>query len=324
MAALPSSGLPRKRRGSRTKKLIRGLFWGGILLFLLYQGASRLLFFIAWQALETRQVTAGILEKTISLETVVVREETLLAAPADGTLIRLIPEGERVAAGGTIAQVELAGVAVGDAGVRDLKAPFASQVCYHPDGLEKVLQPAMLEKFDPPEVISLARRARPAGEERGVRAGTPVVRLVNNLQPLFLYAMLPEVPPAWQEKKRVILRSPGQEDSLSAKVDRLYSLGDDYVLVLRIDKWGSWWLHRRVVTVEAIAESYDGVVVPQTALVTLEDGSVGVYCLVGREAKFQQVEIVGAVEERAAVRGLKEGSEVVVNPYWVRFLGGKS
>jgi len=324
VAAFPSSGLPQKRRGSRLKKLFRGLLWGSLLLFLLYQGIGRLLFFIAWQALEIQQATAGRIEKTVSLEAVVVREETFLAAPADGTLTRIIPEGERVAAEATVARVELAGVAAGEVGVRELKAPFAGQVCYHPDGLEKVLQPPGLDNLDPLEVISLARRARPRGEEREVRAGVPVVRLVNNLQPLFLYAVLPDVPPAWEEKKRVGLRAPGEEELLWARVDRLYSWGDGYVLVLRIDKWGSRWLHPRVVTVEAVAESYAGMVVPRTALVLLEDGSAGVYCVVGRDVKWRQVEIVGAVGERAAVRGIQEGAEVVANPYWVRFLTRKS
>ncbi|MGI9951130.1 HlyD family efflux transporter periplasmic adaptor subunit [Moorellaceae bacterium AZ2] len=322
-ARLPTKD-PRGKRRALKKSLVRGLFWGGLFLFLLYQGVSRLLLVIAWQALQTQQVASGVLEKTISLETVVVREETFLAAPADGTLIRVIPEGERVAAGGTIAQVQVAAVAVGDAGVRDLKAPFAGQVCYHPDGLERVLQPGLLEQLDPPEVFSLARRARPAGEGSAVKAGTPVVRLVNNLQPLFLYTILPKVPSGWQEKKRVTLRSPDQAETVSARVERLYPLEDRYVLVLRIDKWGSRWLHGRATTVEAVVEKYSGVLVPRTAVVTLEDGSTGVYRLVGREVKFQQVEVVGVVDERAAVQGLKEGSEVVVNPYWVRFLKGKS
>lgn len=320
---LPNLGNPKLKTKAKKGGLFKGLLFWAFTGLLFYHGGAWLFRAIAWHALEIEKATSGVLEKTIPLQVVVIREETSLAAPVDGTLTRVVQEGERVAAGGTIAQLKAAGVAVGDSGVRDIAASFAGQVCYHPDGLEKVLQPAFIEQIDPKEVFPLAQRARTVEGGEIVKAGVPVIRLVNNLHPLFLYARVEEIPANWQEKKQVILRWPGQEDKITARIVRSYPLDGQLVMVLKLDKWSSQWLHTRLASMEAIGDRYEGMVLPRAALVALEDGSFGVYYLAEKQVKFQQVKVVGIVGGRAVVQGLREGTEVVVNPYWGRVLGGK-
>ncbi|MGB9859381.1 MAG: HlyD family efflux transporter periplasmic adaptor subunit [Moorellaceae bacterium] len=320
------SNLENLRRRSRPRKrsLLLGLLFWAFIGSLVYEGGAWLCRAVAWQALKTEKATGGVLEKIIPLEAVVIREESSLAAPVDGLLIRVVQEGERVAAGATIARLQAAGVAAGETGLRDISAPFAGQVCYHPDGLEKVLQPAFIEQLQPQEVFTLAYRSQAAEGEGTVKAGRPVVRLVNNLHPLYLLALLEDPPSAWQDKKQVVLRWPGQAENIPARVVRSYSLEGRWVIIFRLDRWGDQWLHVRVAHIEGLADKYRGVILPRSALVVREDGSQGVYFLEKKQIGFQAVQVAGEVGEKVAVQGLKEGTEVILNPYWVRFLPVKS
>ncbi|SMB94417.1 putative membrane fusion protein [Thermanaeromonas toyohensis ToBE] len=304
----------------KIRRLFPALVGLAFLSVMIYQGGLGLVKLVAWRALSTERPLPGSLEKTTHLKALVIREEIVLTAPAGGILKRVVPEAERVAAGGTIAQIKLAGVASGDTGIRSITAPFAGQVCYHPDGLENVLRPGIWEKMSYHNIFSLTSKATQFSPGETVQAGEPLIRLVNNLHPLFLYIVVDEVPPEWKLQKQVSLLWPGQEDRLKLKVANLYMVDNRAVLVLRLDNWGNEWLDKRLVELEAVVERYPGFILPRQALVTLPDGSKGVYVLSGREVRFQEVQVVGMVGDKMSVKGVNPNVEVVINPFWTRWL----
>lgn len=285
-----------------------------------YQAGLGLIRLVAWRALDTERPQAGLLEKTTRLKALVIREETVLTAPAGGTLEKVVPEAERVAAGGTIARIKLAGVAAGDTGVRNIVAPFAGQVCYHPDGLETTFKPGIWEKISYHDIFSLAQKATPNSPQETVRTGDSLIRLVNNLHPLFLYTVVDELPPEWEKQKQVTLLWPDREERLKVKIVNLYIVDNRTVLVLRLDNWGSEWLDKRLVEIEAVVERYPGFILPRKALVVLPGGSQGVYILSGKGVRFQEVQVVGTVGDKISVQGIKPDVEVVTNPFWTRWL----
>ncbi|MCG0276972.1 MAG: hypothetical protein L5656_00345 [Thermanaeromonas sp.] len=310
----------RRQQTFRRHYLFPALLGLAFLSLVLYQAGLGIMRLVAWRALDTERPQAGVLEKTTHLKALVIREETFLTAPAGGTLERVVPEGERVAAGGTIARVKLAGVEPGDTGVRNIVAPFAGLVCFHPDGLENTLKPGVWEKISHHDIFSLAQKATPNSPGETVRTGEPLIRLANNLHPLFLCAVVDGLPQEWEEKKQVTLVWPGEKDRLKVKMVKLYTVNNQKVVVLRLDNWGSEWLDKRLVEVEAVVEHYSGFILPRKALVILPDGSKGVYILSGKGVRFQEVQIVGTVGDKMSVQGIKPNVEVILNPFWTRWL----
>lgn len=310
----------KKRRITLSNHLFPAFLGLAFLGLMFYQVGLGIIKMIAWRALSTERPLPGLLEKTTRLTALVIREEIVLPAPAGGVLERVVPEGERVATNGTIAQIKLAGVAAGDTGVRSITAPFAGQVCYHPDGLENTFKPGIWEKMSYRDIFSLAQKALQNKSGETVRTGDLVIRLVNNLHPLFLYTIVDELPPEWKKEKQVTLVWPGQEERLKVKVVNLYMVDNRAVLVLRLDNWGSEWLDKRLVELEAVVERYPGFILPRQALVILPDGSHGVYILSGKGVRFQEVQVVGMVGDKISVQGVKPEMEVIINPFWTRWL----
>lgn len=76
-------------------------------------------------------------------------------------------------------------------------------------------------------------------------------------------------------------------------------------------------LDQRWLSVRLVTSSCRGMIVPATALVE-KNGKTGVYVLFKQRTRWHQVEVVGKVGDKAAVRGLEEGTPVVGNGQAVR------
>ncbi|WP_338819366.1 hypothetical protein MTCOM_07920 [Moorella thermoacetica] len=311
----PVKARPRRRRRPgrfivRVALLILLLLvaWSGI------RGAARA---VAWHFLLTRQVDTGTLEDNLPLEVYIAREEKVLTAPVTGTLTPVIPEGERVPVGATIAN--LLPVAAGTNPVA-IKAPYPGQVSYEVDGLEANLQPATLGNISYQDLKRLIALARPVTARGQVKEGEPVVRLVNNLDPLRLYVPLENWPAGWKVGQEVTLKVPGDNDEVRARIIRLQDEGNQRAAVMEVATWDNSWLLPRQMAVVAVLRRYRGIILPASALDVGPGGEKGVYVLGANSFKWQPVTIVGQVGDQVAVRGLEAGAEVVLRPRLARWL----
>lgn len=310
----PVRSRPRRRR-------IGPLLLGGaalaILLLVAWSGARAATRAIAWHFLLIQQVDSGTLEDNLPLEVYIAREEQVLTAPATGNLTPVVPEGERVPVGATIAR--LLPVAAGAHPV-DLKAPYPGQVSYETDGLEGSLQPAKLGNISYQDLKRLVNLARPVTTRGQVQEGAPVVRLINNLAPLRLYAPLKERPAGWQEGGEVTLKVPGSNGDVRARLLRLQDEGNQQAAIMEVATWDSSWLVPRQMQVAAVLHRYRGIIIPASALTDGPGGKQGVYLLGARDLQWQPVSVLGQVGDQVAVQGLEDRAEVVLRPRVARWL----
>ncbi|KYH32578.1 HlyD family efflux transporter periplasmic adaptor subunit [Neomoorella mulderi] len=314
--ALPARPRQRRRRGRFILPVL------GLMLFALaaWLGFQQVFKAIAWHFLKVERVDYGVLEDILPLEVFIAREEEVLVAPATGALVPVVPEGERVPVGATIARVLPVAAAPPGQGPLEIKASFPGQVSYHTDGLEKALQPASLGNINYQELKRLVELAGPVTAEGQIKAGTAIGRLVNNLAPLAVYAPLEDFPAGWQAGKRVNLKLPGSGDEVRASITRLQDEGRQKAVLMTIASWDERWLKPRRLEVAAVLNRYRGIILPAAALSSGPGGAKGVYLLGDRGIKWQPVSIEGQVGDRVAVRGLEAGTEVVVTPGLVRWL----
>ncbi|MDN5346828.1 MAG: hypothetical protein PWP65_392 [Clostridia bacterium] len=273
-----------------------------------------------WRMLKTERVFTGTITENLVLEGLIFREETILTAPVTGKLEEVAREGEKVPAGAPVVKIFPAATSPEGDKVFVLKAPFAGQICYHPDGLENVLKPDLFDKIPPEEIKRLARLAQPADLKDTVTAGQPVVRVTNNLLPAYFLAEFPVLPEGWQVGKNLSLKWQGQEERFQAELYRLQKAANGWQALFQIEQWGDELFHAREVKAEAIFKIYRGVVVPKEALTRGPDGKTSVYFLSGTRIRIREVEVVGLAGDKAAVKGLEEGTEVVTNPRVARRL----
>ncbi|GEA15035.1 hypothetical protein E308F_12790 [Moorella sp. E308F] len=316
-----SPGLPaRPRQRRRWRRIILPVL--GLLLFTLvaWLGFKEAFQAIAWHLLKVERVDYGVLEDNLSLEVFIAREEQVLIAPATGTLVPVVPEGERVPVGATIARILPVASTPPGQETLEIEAPFPGQVSYQTDGLEKAIQPATIGNIQYQELKRLVELAAPVTAGGQVKAGTAVGRLVNNLAPLVVYAPLEEFPPGWQAGKRVTLKLPGDGDEVRASITRLQDEGEQKAVLMTITSWDERWLTPRRLEVAVVLNRYRGTILPAAALINGPGGAKGVYLLAARGIKWQPVTITGRVGDRVAAQNLEAGAEVIVNPGLARWL----
>lgn len=314
---------PRPRRRIKYGRLILPVMSLVLVTLVLWLGLQWTLKTLAWHFIPVQRVDNGVLEDRLTLQVYIARKEQVIVAPVTGKLIPLVPEGERVPEGATIARLLPVAVEPYGPGPIDIKAPFSGQVSYQTDGLEKVLQPANLENISYQELKGLVKLASPVSAGGQVKSGTAIIRLVNNLEPLGIYVVMDEWPHSWQEGERVLLKVPGQDTEVQARITRMQDAGSQKVVIMEVPRWDISWLKPRQVEVNAILNYYRGVIVPVEALSTGPGGEPGVYLFDTRGIKWQPVTNLGQVGDKAAVRGLKAGSEVVTKPKLARWLADK-
>lgn len=261
-----------------------------------------------------------VLGQCVSEEGVLIRDETLIAAPADGEFEPVVAEGEKVAVGRTIGYVKTqAATANADLIKVPVKAPSAGLVSYHPDGLEDLLEPEMLNKLDLDKIAELLAEKKDAAVTfPKAESGRPICKIVDNLLNPYLYIQC-ELGTAG------IALEKGQEmtvqfsDQITRKivVRDVKKNGDQWVLMAEVFNAPDVDLKNRFVSVNVISDFYEGVAVSKEALVQ-EKGENGLYISKKGVCQWVKVEVAGYVGEEAVISGLDVGSQYIINPSLVR------
>lgn len=217
-----------------------------------------------------------------SLKATIVRREYAYRAPSD--LSGRIRELE--------SQIASLSGSVGSA-ARVIAAPFAGTYSAVTDGYESVLTPDALKALTPSQLEAAA----PSG------ASSTVGKLIRGSRWYYAAPVEASVARSFTEGQAFELAFSGVDFALPVTVS---SVGDEEngrcLVIFQSSRFLSAVTMLRTQSAELILESYTGLRIPKNALRIAEDGGLGVYCLIGRQAYFKPVELIYQGEDYCLVQ----------------------
>ncbi|NLL17760.1 MAG: hypothetical protein GX262_01905 [Clostridia bacterium] len=298
-----------KRRSSR-KGLPPWLKRGAIVLVIFLTG------WLSWEPvregivhllIDYHEVETGTVEKDLPVDkALVIRDETVLFAPQTGTLKRVVPEGQRVAEGETVALIQSA-----YGGSQPIRAVRAGVVSYYTDGMEHVLRPEAVETLNLADVEMASQVLGEAAEGVMVDKRQAVAKIVDNLQPYLVWMAfdvehLDSFPP---EGRTVNIHF--DETLCKGKVIKVAARGVVAEALLELPR--EELLLARELSLKVVLESKKGLKIPNEALLSIDDNP-GVYKKTTTGSRWVPVTIEFQNEEYSIVKGLARGDRIVTNP----------
>jgi putative membrane fusion protein len=255
--------------------------------------------------------------QTVPLEGILFKHEYVLRAPVGGKLQLAAADGDRLKAGAKAAQV----LAVQqDAGGEsyDVTTSVAGICCTHLDGLEQVLSPDSIDVLVVPKIEKIDDRSTSEGVR--VEKGQPVLKIIDNLRPVYIYAEMPKSYfPDLTADKPARWKAAWGGYELSVKTITVADKGDWWEGYLMVTSYPDQLLHQRNIQFSLTARTLEGFLVPRRAVVYRE-GQPGIFLSVLKKASWTPVTIEGELEGMMAVSGpeLAEDSRYVNNPLLAR------
>jgi putative membrane fusion protein len=254
-----------------------------------------------------------VLEQLIVAGGVIVREETVIAAPVTGTVRWVAEPGERLSVGSRAA------VITAENGMqRNIYVPASGVMVPELDGLEGLLHPKALESIDLKEIRRMRQKILATAEGEEVRQGTILLKVVNN----YIWYFVSDIPvdelELLADRKTVPLRfdfAPDVEVSATwSELERDERLAR---VVFEIREEVAGCFTRRLAEAEVVARRTRGLILPETAL--LERGEdTGVYILDKAVVRFRPVEVLDYDGDTVVVSGVPHGFTVITNPRLVK------
>lgn len=263
------------------------------------------------------QAEIGTIEQGLIIDKALfLRDEVSLNATASGVLVQLVSEGQRVAEKELLARIQTY-----QGEIKEIIAPKAGVVCYHLDGLEGTLEPETIMTLNAAEGNFGDYQLTEINQGSQVIKGQPLLKLVNNLKPIFLMVNfdsknLEQFP---SPGKKVLVRFNGQE--YQATIKEIETQGINVSALLELNK--GEFLHEREIGISLVLENRRGIKVPNTALVDTEEGKAA-YKLFATGYRLVPVKILLQNNEDCIVDGLSRGDRILRNPNIVKALSGTS
>lgn len=293
--------------------------------FILYIMAVQAWHFATTSLVKTGALTAGELKKLYMAEGVLIRDETVIASPADGELVLLLKPGERVRAGDNIAEVRTIGE---DSGILArsalIRATRTGVINLSVDGLEGVLNPAQTDIL---EVVKLNEVKTKGGyavarEGQNIKCskGQAVLKIVDNLSPLIISLRVPGGFPTEGMKKGDGITMLWENQELTGRIaeNPVVSSTTGRWLVVRLHNYPANLMSIRSSSFELVGGKVSGCIVSGKSLVK-KGGQEGLYIMSKQSIHWVPVKVEGAVNDSAAVSGeqIAPGVRYVLNPHWL-------
>ncbi len=274
-----------------------------------------------WRAALPRQtafLSAGELKKLYLAEGVLVRDETVITAPAGGQLNMLVQEGEKVRAGESIAEVKtVAGDTARSNRTVLIRAPRSGVVICRTDGLEGVLNPGHVDILEVAGVKLRAGEGPGRDEGKGGRCdkGQPVLKIVDNLSPVVICLQVPDGFPPGLLKKGGTISMTWENSEFAGRITDARDYRGRPQLVVEVMSYPAGFLQQRKVILGLEGGTVTGCLVPAKSLVE-KDGQAGLYIMDKHRVRWVPVSLEGVVDDTAAVSGAEvvPGTRYVVNP----------
>ena len=267
------------------------------------------------------QIQQGVIQTSVPVKGILVRNETVVPAPRSGKLKIIIPEGERVRVGQVVAQVVATSLeSKSGEKVFNLTAPRAGIANYHMDGLEEVYSPQNIKELDLKKIETLKSVPGETLAGSQVEEGKPVLKIVNNLAPLFIIATTEQVSKLLvKETPMSFLMYFGSDEK---DISRITLLEKDFSanhnrMLFSLSNYSEKLMVARTVDFNIITARYEGFVVPARAIVR-KDGRDGIYTVYKERVKWKKILICGQVGEKVVVSGVTPDIKVILSPEYVK------
>ncbi|MFW6381340.1 MAG: HlyD family efflux transporter periplasmic adaptor subunit [Bacillota bacterium] len=238
----------------------------------------------------------------------VIRKEKVVKAPVSGEVSLVQDEGERVAHGSKIMEIDNATTSI------TLYNSQPGVISFATDGLEG-LTPDRIQEISLQEYRKFSRDYQQLLDGEEIEAGQPAFRIVDNFQLYVLLEVQQSAGDRFTRGETVFVRPLNFDRGLiKGQVISLDYYADSALVGVKLNGFVDEWLSQRRVEVELIKDIYRGTIIPRQAIFTDSRGSgVLVYTLEGNY-KFTEIEIEDKTEEMAVVSGIDSGERVVLNP----------
>ncbi|MBM7624952.1 HlyD family efflux transporter periplasmic adaptor subunit [Sporohalobacter salinus] len=237
-----------------------------------------------------------------------VRDESVTIAPISGKLDLKVKAGTRVQASTLVAQIKH------NRKKCNLYSRHSGLVSYHSDGLESTLKPEILDQLTYKQFQKLGYKGYSINNGIKVNNGRPIFKIVNNF---LLYLVVPiskDKSSLFESGMKIEFELPQKtEDRYAAQIDRILHSRKKDLLVLNVKRFISKFMKLRKVEVNLIRSSYNGIVVPVTALINKKE-KTGVMVVKNQQTSFKEVKIVGKNRNRAVIKGVEIGVKILRNP----------
>jgi len=272
----------------------------------------------------------GQVEQGVVAEGVIIRDEMVYLSPAGGTLKVVAQETSRVRADTVIAEVvpDKALTRTGDnAGIR-LNPEKPGVVSFTLDGLERVLTPSSWVDFDAKKVSELISNPVTVESNMHVETGQALFRVIDNYSVYVLVFLEHDIAQSVSDVltvgRRCNLRfDPIPERLCSARIVSRVGSDDDSkpgALLLQLTDYPHELYYLRQIKAKIVTGIQRGIAIPRQALVKEKDEYL-VYTPANLGVNATPVKVISTDESHAICQGLKEGQQVITNPYVVHELG---
>ena len=255
---------------------------------------------------------------TADAEMLMLRDEMLVLAPAEGEFIPAVSDGSRVSVGNVIGYMEAEQSGTLSTLRTEVLASLSGIVYFTLDGWEETLSPESVAASDRSQLVlayeNTAEAAFAADQIQSWAAGRPVAKIWDNLSSCAMMIYLAEDPYAFLDNGVLNLSLAEHDDLLSTTVYEQGMLADGRYYLLAECQKIKFSQEARHFTVSLIGKTYEGIQIETCALFVNESGQRGVYRANKKQLVFTEVEIVKEFGDMVFVEGLREGDRIVRNP----------
>ncbi len=267
---------------------------------------------------DVQSLTSAEVGETVYLDGILLKDEIVTRAPANGLLRFTHPEGGRLEVGAKVADIEMAPEQGTSEPAVAVYTDSAGILCNHLDGLESTLTPANRDVLDMPELEKIG--GKQVAEGTRVEKGQPIFKIIDNLSPVMIYGAISKTAlPAGYTDKPVWLQAAWNSLGLRIKSSSLVDKGDRWEGYFLVSGYPETMVHSRKVRLTVTTKQLKGLLVPSGAVVYRAQ-QPGVYLVVKKKAQWTPVAIEGELAGRVAVagEGFDEGARYVSNPVLIR------
>ncbi len=258
--------------------------------------------------IDVHVVQHGELELGVSTPAILIKEETVVRAPARGRFENKVMEGERVRSG------SVAGLFYPEGEIKpvSVSVPVSGIISFKPDGWEEILNDFSLDNGDQ-NIFNYSPRQLNDGSFQ-YESGEPLFKIVDNLVPMRL--VVAHEPDAFGKPLAVDdrLKIRHKDQILGVAVcESVWSGKDRNTAILDLGSFNETLSDQRRIEVDCISDTYSGLIIPEESLVKSEAGDA-VYKVNKKNVELWAVEVLAACNGQAVVEGLEPGDTIVTTP----------
>ena len=255
-------------------------------------------------------VEYGQLSESFKTESVIIRKENIYRAPQSGKISFFSETGQRIAGNQVVAKINS----------KDRNIPIYSReagiLSYSYDKLENELTPDNMDEITIKKFNNIDNNYKKKESGDYINKDEPFFRIVNNSD---LYSLIQvdknKAEKYWIEET-VFIKDEELENSdlYQAKIKNIINQGEKSLLILELKRFIDKWLNKRKTNIELIKNIYDGLVVPDTAILPTSDGYKVVLVDSNNNYNLKNIEIKFNGGKYLVIKGLELGDEILINP----------